>query len=56
MFPLALALRGLAPLIKVWVDYEPHPKNRFVIKVNEEDIHSLVREEVDYDPTKTEAL
>ena len=40
----------------MWVTYEPLPKNCFTIKVNDEDIHSLVKEEVDYDPTQTEAL
>ena len=34
----------------------PQPKNIFVIKVNDEDIYSLIKEEVDYDPTKTETL
>ena len=56
LFPLAVAIRGLPPLTKVWVDYEPQPKNIFKIKVNDEDIYSLVKEEVDYDPTKTEVL
>ena len=55
-FPLAVAISGLAPLSKVWVDYLPQPKNIFVIKVNDEDIYSLIKEEVDYDPTKTETL
>ena len=32
------------------------PKNNFIIKVNDEDIYSLIKEEVDYDPTKTETL
>ena len=40
----------------MWVDYEPWPKNIFVFKVNDADIYSLVKEEVDYDPTKTESL
>ena len=52
LFPLAIALSGLIPLTKVWVDYLPHPKNTFAIKVNDYDIYSLVKEEVDYDPTK----
>ena len=29
IFPLAIALSGLHPLTKVWVDYLPHPKNIF---------------------------
>ena len=56
LFPLAIALSGLSPLTKVWVDYQPHPKNNFVIMVNDADIYCLVKEEVDYDPTRTEAL
>ena len=40
----------------MWVIYEPHPKNIFVIKVNGEDIYSLIKEELDFDPTKTETL
>ena len=34
----------------------PQPKNIFIIRVNDTDYYSLVKEEVDYDPTKTEAL
>ena len=56
LFPLAIALSGLSPLTKVWVDYEPQPKNNFVIRVNDNDIYSLVKEEVDFDPTKTEEM
>ena len=56
IFPLTIALSGLHPLTKVWVDYEPQPKDTFVIKVNDADIYSLVKEEIDYDPTKTETL
>ena len=51
IFPLAIALNGFQPLTKVWVDYLPQPKNTFVIKVNDADIYSFVKEEVDYDPT-----
>ena len=32
------------------------PKNRFVIRVNDADIYCLLKEEVDYDPSKTEEL
>ena len=56
LFPLVVAINGLAPLTKVWVDYLPQPKNTFEIKVNEADIYSLVEEEIDFDPTKTEKL
>ena len=55
-FPLAIGLSDLSPLTKMWVDYEPHPKNIFVFKVNDEDVYSLVKEEVDFDPTKIETL
>ena len=44
------------PLSKVWVNYLPKPKNNFVIRVNDDDIYCLQKEEVDYDPTKTERL
>ena len=29
LFPLAIALIGLPPLKKVWVNYQPQPKNSF---------------------------
>ena len=38
------------------MNYEPQPKNTFAILVNDAEYHSLVKEEVDYDPTKTETL
>ena len=44
------------PLTKVWVDYEPHPKNRFVVNINDEDYYCLVKEEIDFDPSHIEAL
>ena len=56
LFPLAVALSGLIPLTKVWVEYQPLPKNTFVIKINDADFYSLPKEEVDYDPTQTETL
>lgn len=40
----------------MWVDYEPQPKNIFVFKVNDEDIYSLAKEEIDFDPSKTTSL
>ena len=55
IFPLVVALSGLSPLTKVSVNYLPS-KNTFVIKVNGADIYNLVKEEVDFDPTKTENL
>ena len=56
VFPLTVALSGLPPLTKVWANYEPNPKNTFQFRVNDADIYSLVKEEVDFDPTKTEEL
>ena len=44
-FPLAVALNGL----QVWVDYQPHPKNKFKIRVNDDDVYNLVKAEVNYD-------
>ena len=40
----------------MWVDYEPQPKNSFKIMINDADFYSLVKEEADFDPTKTEGL
>ena len=51
IFPLIIALSGLYPLTKVWVDYLPLPKNTFIFRVNDADVYSLVKEEVDYDPS-----
>ena len=56
IFPLAIALSGLHPLTKVWVDYEPQPKNSFKIRINDADYYSLVKEEAEFDPTKIEKL
>ena len=51
LFPLTIALNGLAPLNKVWVNYETDPKNRFNLKINDFDYYTLVREDLDFDPT-----
>ena len=51
LFPLCIALSGLNPLTKVWVEYSPQPKNTFIIKVNDADVYSLPKEEIDFDPT-----
>ena len=40
----------------MWVDHESKPKSKFVIRVNDGDIYRLPKEEVDYDPSKTERL
>ena len=56
LLPLVIALSNLFPLSKVWVNFEPWPKNTFVFRVNDADVYSLVKEEVDFDPTKTEEL
>ena len=53
LYPLAIAIRGLHPLTKVWVTYEPLPKNNFIFRINDEDFYSLVKEEVDFDPSQT---
>lgn len=50
-FPLSLALAGLHPLDKVWVDYRRPPENVFDIKINDENYLNLVKEEIDFDPT-----
>ena len=44
------------PVSKVEVRYEPQPKNAFSFRVNDEDLYSLTKEEVDFDPSKTEPL
>ena len=54
LFPQSIALSNLAPLQKVWADYLPLPKNEFLIKVNDFDYYTLVREEIDFDPTQIE--
>ena len=51
LFPLTIALSDLPPITKVTVDYETLPKNKFAIKINNEDIYNLVKEEVNYDPS-----
>ena len=51
LFPLTVALSGLGLLSKVEVNYLPQPKNIFTFKVNDLDIYSYVKEEVDYDPS-----
>ena len=56
LFPLVVALSGILPLTKVWVDYLPYPKNTFAIKVNDANVYILTKEEVDYNPAKTETL
>ena len=56
LFPLIVALSSLAPISKVSVDLLPHPKNIFTFRVNDLDIYSYTKEEVDYDPSKTEPL
>ena len=56
LLPLSIAINDLPPISKVKVDYEPPPKNRFNFEVNGEDIYNLKKEEVDFDPSKTEPL
>ena len=40
----------------MWIDFKYQPKSTFVIRINDADIYSLTKEEVDYDPSKTENL
>ena len=54
--PLIISVNGHPPISKVEVRYEPHPKNTFLFRVNDEDLYSLTKEEVDFDPSKTEPL
>ena len=56
LYPLIIGLNGLHPITKVWVDYEPQPKNTFTFRINDLSLYSLVKEEVDHDPSKTGAL
>ena len=49
-------MSGLGPVNKVWADYLPPPKNKFVIKVNGDDYFRLPKEEEDFDPSKVEVL
>ena len=49
LFPLAIALSGLYPISKVWVNYEPQPKNIFTIRVNDgvsEDVEMAERDTI----------
>ena len=43
LFPQMVAVSGLAPLSKVEADYLPPPKNQFVVKVNGDEYHTLVK-------------
>ena len=54
LFPQTIAVAGLAPLLKVWADYLPPPKNKFDIKVNGDDYYKLKKEDIDLDPSKVE--
>ena len=54
LFPQVIAISDLAPVKKVWADYLPPPKNEFILKVNDFDYYTLVKEEIDFDPTQIE--
>ena len=56
LLPLNISVNGMHPISKVEVRYEPQPKNKFTFRVNDEDLYSLTKEEVDFDPSKTESL
>ena len=47
LYPQTIAVNGHAPLTKVWVDYQPLPNNKFILKVNDEDYYLLVKEDLD---------
>ena len=49
-------MSGLGSLQKVWADYLPPPKNQFLVKVNDFDYYTLIKEELDYNPTKFESF
>ena len=51
LFPQTVAVVGLAPLIKVWANYLPPPKNEFIVKVNGDDYYTFPKEDVDFDPS-----
>ena len=44
LFPLTIAINGLAPISKVEVNYLPQPKNIFTFKVNDIDIYNYMKE------------
>ena len=56
LLPLCIGVSGHPPISKVEVRYEPQPKNKFAFRVNDVDLYSLTKEEVDFDPSKTEPL
>ena len=56
LLPLSISVNGMHPVTKVSVSYEPQPKNIFTFRVNDEELYSLTKEEVDFDPSKTESL
>ena len=56
LFPLVIAVSDLPPVKKVWVDYLPPPKNEFILKVNDFDYYTLVKEEIDFDPSQIESF
>ena len=56
LLPLTIALNDLNPLSKVQVYFEPQPKNTFTFYVNGSNVHDLVMEQLEYDPSKTEEL
>ena len=53
---MTIAPENLAPIENIEATYEPEPKNCFSVKVNGRDIFNLPREEVDFDPSRTENL
>ena len=47
LFPQTIAVSGLGPLTKVFADYQPPPKNKFLVKINDYDYYTLAKEDVD---------
>ena len=56
LFPQSIAVSGYDPLKKVEADYQPPPKNQFSIKVNGDSYYNLVKEDIDFDPSKVEVF
>ena len=56
LLPLCIGVSGHNPISKVELSYEPQPKNTFSFRVNDLDLYSLTKEEVDFDPAKTESF
>ena len=56
LYPQSIAVSGHAPLTKVWVDYQPPPKNKFDLKVNDKSYYTFVKEDIFADLSKVEVF